>query len=117
MYYIKLLSPLAKVIIYTSNFYEHSITLIQMKRLPFLILAATLLLSQIGTLDHLYSEHQSDDVCDYCLSVPSHGNALTNAVKTDFSNNATQQYNELAQATHFVSSPRYYATRAPPRLI
>jgi len=88
-----------------------------MKRLHFFILAITLMLSQIGTLDHIYSEHDSGEVCDYCLSAPSHGNALTNAVKTDYSNNATQLHNELAQAAHFVNAPRFYASRAPPRLI
>ena len=88
-----------------------------MKRLHFLILAVTLLLSQLGTLDHAYSEHKSGEVCDYCLSVPSLGHALINVVKTDFSNNLTQQLAKLDSVSASVSSPRFYTARAPPRFI
>jgi hypothetical protein len=85
-----------------------------MKRLHLIVLVVTLLLSQMGTLDHVYSAHRSGEVCDYCLSVPSLGHALSNFIQTDFSINATQHYVELAQVTHFASTRRFYAARAPP---
>lgn len=88
-----------------------------MKRLHFIILTVTLLLSQSGTLDHAYSEHQSGEVCDYCLSVPSLDHAITSSVQTDFSNNALQQHNELTQESLPANAIRFYAARAPPCLI
>lgn len=88
-----------------------------MKSLNLLVLAITLLLSQLGTLDHVYSEHQSGEVCDYCISAPSLDHAITNSVQTHFSNNASQQHNEQTQETLSASAIRFYAARAPPRLI
>lgn len=88
-----------------------------MKRFKFIILTLTLLLSQMGTLDHVYSEHKSGEVCDFCISVPSLDNALTNSSQTHVSINTTQQHVILAQALHSTNSLRYYAARAPPRLI
>ena len=71
----------------------------------------------MGTLDHAYSEHQSGEVCDYCLSVPSLDHAITSSVQTDFSNNASQQHNELTQEPLPANAIRFYAARAPPCLI
>lgn len=88
-----------------------------MKLFNLIILTLTLLLSQMGTLDHAYSEHHSDEVCDYCISVPSLDNALTNSTQTHFSINASQQHVVLAQAVHSTPPLRFYAARAPPRLI
>ena len=88
-----------------------------MKPLHFIILTVTLLLSQLGSLDHTYSEHHSGEVCDYCLSVPSLDHGITSSVQTDFSNNASQQHNEPTQETLSASAIRFYAARAPPRLI
>lgn len=88
-----------------------------MKRLNLIILTVTLLLSQMGSLDHVYTEHDSGEVCDYCLSTPSLDHAITSSVQTDFSNNTSQQHNELAQEILFANAIRFYAARAPPRLI
>ena len=87
-----------------------------MKRLHLIILAITLLLSQMSMLDHAYSEH-AGEVCDYCISAPSLDHALSNTLKTNFSNNATQLLAELAQSSHLISTLRFYTARAPPRLI
>ena len=87
-----------------------------MKRLNFIILAATLLLSQMSVLDHAYTEHQSGVVCDYCLSLPSLDHAITSSVPADFSHNFVQQYIELAQELFSATDIRFYAARAPPRL-
>ena len=88
-----------------------------MKRLNLIILAVTLLLSQMGTLDHAYTEHQSGEVCDYCLSLPSLDHAITSSVQTDFSNKASQRHNELTQESLSANAIHFYAARAPPRLI
>ncbi len=88
-----------------------------MKRLNLIILTVTLLLSQMGTLDHAYSEHQSGEVCDYCVNAPSLDHAITSSVQTDFSNNASQQHNELTQESLPANAIRFYAARAPPCLI
>ena len=88
-----------------------------MKRLNLIILTVTLLLSQLGSLDHAYSAHHSGEVCDYCVSAPSLDHAVTSSVQTDFSNNASQQHNELTQESLSANAIRFYAARAPPRLI
>ena len=88
-----------------------------MNRLHFIILTVTLLLSQLGSLDHAYSEHQSGEVCDYCVSVPSLDHAILGYVQTDFSNKASQQHNEPTQESLSENAFRFYAARAPPRLI
>lgn len=87
-----------------------------MKRFKLLLLTLTLLLSQMGTLDHVYSEQHSGEVCDYCLSVPSLGNALTNSSQTNFSINASQVYAVSVQALHSAPIRHFYIARAPPRL-
>jgi len=88
-----------------------------MKNLNLLVLAITLLNSQLGTLDHVYSEHHSGEVCDYCISAPSLDNALSHNFKTDFSNNSVQSHDEITRAQLSTSTVRFYAARAPPRLI
>jgi glutaredoxin len=88
-----------------------------MKRFNLIILTLTLLLSQMGMLDHVYSEHQSGEVCDYCISAPSLDNAITSSVQTDFSNNTSQQHYKLTQESLTANTIRFYAARAPPRVI
>lgn len=88
-----------------------------MKRLHFIILTVTLLLSQLGSLDHAYSEHHSGEACDYCISAPSLDNAITSSTPTDFSSNNAQQHNEFVQASFSANAIHFYAARAPPRLI
>lgn len=88
-----------------------------MKRLNLITLAVTLLLSQMGTLDHAYTEHQSGEVCEYCLSLPSFDHAISSSAQANFSNHTTQQHIELAQESISVNTLRFYAARAPPRLI
>ena len=88
-----------------------------MNRLNFIILAVTLLLSQLGSLEHAYSEHESGEVCDYCVSTPSLDHAVNGSVPTHFSNNSSQQHNEQVQTSLSAKTIRFYAARAPPRLI
>jgi len=81
-----------------------------------IILALTLLFSQMGMLDHVYSEHHSDEICDYCIAAPSIDNALSNSIQTHFSINTSQQHVVLVQTFHSSTPLRFYAARAPPRI-
>ena len=87
-----------------------------MNRLNFIVLTVTLLFSQLGSLDHAYSEHQVGEVCDYCVSAPPLDNAITSSIAIDFSNNNAQQHNGKFQESFSTKAVRFYATRAPPRL-
>ena len=87
-----------------------------MKRMKLIIFTAVLLLSQIGMLDHTYSEHHSGEVCDYCISSPSLGGALTNTAQVYTSFIATQQHTDLLQTPYSVKRYSSYTSRAPPRL-
>lgn len=88
-----------------------------MNRLNFIILAVTLLLSQLGSVEHAYSEHKTGEVCDYCVSAPSLDHAISGSSSFNFSNNTSQQYSELTQTSLATKAIRFYAARAPPRLI
>lgn len=88
-----------------------------MKHLHLIILTVTLLLSQWGTIDHVYHEHSAGEVCDYCVSTKSFDNAITSSVQTTAVFKQTQQAEILAQASTTRSITRYYAVRAPPRFI
>ena len=88
-----------------------------MNRLNFIILAVTLLLSQLGSLEHAYSEHKTGEVCDYCVSTPSLDHAISGSISFHFANNTSQQSNELTQESFSANAIRFYATRAPPHLI
>ena len=88
-----------------------------MKRLYIITFAITLLLSQWGTIDHVYHEHTAGEVCDYCLSAPSLDNALSYNHNIDFSKNTVQSHNEITLELLITSTVRIYAARAPPRLV
>ena len=87
-----------------------------MKSLNFLILAAILLFSQMGMLDHVYSEHHSGEVCDFCISAPSLDNALTHSAHINISINASQQHIVSVQTVELSNTFHFYTARAPPRL-
>ena len=87
-----------------------------MKSLNSLILAAILLFSQMGMLDHVYSEHHSGEVCDFCISAPSLDNALTHSAHINFSINTGQQHVVSEQTIETSNTFHFYAARAPPRL-
>ena len=88
-----------------------------MKRLHFTILAITLLLSQWGSIDHLYHAHQSGEVCDYCVSAQPLENAVNSGESSIVVVKATSVQADQTQTTYAESFTRHYAARAPPRLI
>ena len=88
-----------------------------MKHLHLIVLTVTLLLSQWGTIDHVYHEHIAGDVCDYCVSAKSFDHAATSSFQTTRVIKQTQRAEVLVQASIAKSVSRYYSVRAPPRLI
>lgn len=88
-----------------------------MKRLHFLILSVTLLLSQWGSIDHLYHAHTSGEVCDYCISVQPLEHAVSSMVQSIAVAKKTTAEEEQPQIAHAKSFTRHYIARAPPRLI
>lgn len=88
-----------------------------MKRLHYIILTITLLLSQWGTIDHVYHDHIAGEVCDYCVSAKSFDHAVTHTSVTAVVSKQTLQPEVLAQASITKSTTRHYAVRAPPRFI
>lgn len=88
-----------------------------MKRLYFTVFAITLLLSQWGSIDHLFHAHQSGEVCDYCVSAQSLENAVSSGEHSIAVVKATTVQEEQTQIVYAESFTRHYAARAPPRLI
>ena len=88
-----------------------------MKRLHLIILTVTLLLSQWGMIDHVYHEHVAGEVCDFCISAKSFDHVVTSSFQATTITQQTQEPEVLVQEATSNSSNRYYATRAPPRLI
>lgn len=88
-----------------------------MKHLHLIILAVTLLLSQWGSIDHVYHDHKSGEVCDYCLSAQPLDEAVTSSFQSTPLIKQTQRPEVLAQESISKSVTRCYAVRAPPRFI
>lgn len=88
-----------------------------MKRLHFIILATTLLLSQWGSIDHAFHAHQVGEVCDYCISAKALDHTVSSEIKDAVVVKQTFIQAELAQTSISKSFTPHYAARAPPRFI
>lgn len=88
-----------------------------MKRLHIIALTITLLLSQWGTIDHVYHEHTAGEVCDFCISAKSFDHAVTSSSQDLALIKQVQSPEILAQASTSKTVIRHYAVRAPPRFI
>jgi len=88
-----------------------------MKQLHLIFLTLFLLLGQWSSLEHDYHDHESGEICDYCLNAQPLDHAVTNSVELGISNEPTHQQDELAQEFISKSNIRYYSVRAPPRFI
>lgn len=88
-----------------------------MKRLHFIILTVTLLLSQWGSIDHAYHAHKSGEVCDYCIGAQSLDHAVISTVQSIAVVKQTPVQEEQNQTSLTKTFTRYYAARAPPRFI
>jgi len=88
-----------------------------MKRLYLISLTLVLLLAQLGSLEHVYHEHNNSEVCDYCLSAQPLDHAVTTPVQSFLSQNNPQWYDGAVTVFITVSDIQYYAARAPPQFI
>lgn len=88
-----------------------------MKHLHLIVLTVSLLLSQWGTIDHVYHEHTAGEVCDFCISAKSFDHAVTSSSQSIALIKQMQRPVILAQVSTSKSVTRYYAVRAPPRFI
>ena len=88
-----------------------------MKSLHIIVLAFTLLLSQWGTIDHVYHEHTAGEVCDFCISAKSFDHAVTSSSQYLALIKQVQSPEILAQASTSKTVIRHYSVRAPPRFI
>lgn len=88
-----------------------------MKKLHLIILTLSLLLSQWGAIDHVYHDHTAGEVCDYCVTSKSLDHAVNGSIQVASISNQMQEPEILLQAPVQKSVTRYYAVRAPPRLI
>lgn len=88
-----------------------------MKRLHYIIFTAILLLSQWGSTDHVYHEHVAGEACDYCINAQPLDNVVSSSYQSAPLIKQTQKPFVLVQESTSKSITRYYAVRAPPRLI
>jgi len=88
-----------------------------MNRLHLTIFALILLLGQWGNIDHAYHEHDSGEVCDFCLSAQALDHAITPAIQCVFAPSFHQTLSQQVQGYVSANGARYYAARAPPRFI
>ena len=88
-----------------------------MKSLHIIVLAFTLLLSQWGTIDHVYHEHTAGEVCDFCISAKSFDHAVTSSSQYLALIKQVRSPEILAQASTSKTVIHHYSVRAPPRFI
>lgn len=88
-----------------------------MKKLHLIILTVTLLLSQWGSIDHLYHAHKAGEVCDYCISAQPLEHAVSGTAQSVVVVKEKPVLPEQSQTSSATTYTRYYAARAPPRFI
>lgn len=88
-----------------------------MNRLYLTIFAFILLLGQWGSFDHAYHQHDTGEVCDYCLSAQALDHAIVPAIQFVFTPSFEEFQPDLTKQHTSSSRVRYYAARAPPRFL
>jgi hypothetical protein len=88
-----------------------------MKRLHYIFLIFFLVLGQWGSLDHAYHDHETSEVCDYCLSAQPLDHAVTTFTQPVISTGDPQWHDESAIELITKYTIHHYAARAPPRFI
>jgi len=86
-----------------------------MKRLHFIVIMVTLLLSQWGTIEHAFHKHDAGEVCDYCISAKSFNHALTSSVQLFVPEIQKQNPEVPVLESHLKTTRHFYSVRAPPR--
>jgi len=88
-----------------------------MNRLYTTVFVFILLLSQWGSLDHVYHVHDSAEVCDFCLSAQALDHGALHTASIVFTPSHHQSPPELVRLTVFRNNVRYFSVRAPPHFI
>lgn len=88
-----------------------------MYRFQLTVFTIILLLAQWGSFEHAYHEHDSGEVCDYCLTSQALDHVVTPAIQFVFTSSFHQILPRQVLGYFSISAVRYYATRAPPRYI
>lgn len=88
-----------------------------MNRLHITIFALLLLLGQWGSFDHAYHQHDSGEVCDFCLSAQALDHAISASTPLVFAT-SFQIFQPRSHQLHTSdNSFHYFTARAPPRFI
>lgn len=88
-----------------------------MNRLHITVLAIVLLLSQLGSVNHVYHDHDVSEVCDFCLSAHVLDQGFSPTTQFAITPCSHQFQIELVSLTDSSNDARYYSVRAPPRFI
>ena len=88
-----------------------------MNRLHITALVLVLLLSQWGSIDHVYHVHDTAEVCDYCLSAQVLDHAVTSIDQIPVVSPFFQYQPGQASLSVFENGFNHYAARAPPQYI
>ena len=87
-----------------------------MRRTLITLLVVITLLSQWGWVEHAYHEHLPDEVCEVCVSASGHV-AVPPSVPLLPGLGEHVLVTPTVTATLNSDAPRYYQSRAPPRLL
>jgi len=85
-----------------------------MKQLYIITLALVILLSQLGSIEHAYHEHDSGEACEYCLSAHSFDAAILTAEFTTPVYPLSFHINQPTLSLFTESRFNHYSARAPP---
>ena len=80
------------------------------------LLVMLLLLSQWGWVEHGYHEHEENEVCEVCLSASGHAAATSSSSQLP-PIQGSEVLPPVVESVLATATPRFYATRAPPRSI
>jgi len=85
-----------------------------MKSLYIITLTLAILLSQLGSLEHAYHEHDSGEACEYCLSAHPFDTAILSAEFITPAYPLSFHLNQAKLSLFTESRFNHYSARAPP---
>ena len=85
-----------------------------MRQLHAITLAFIILLSQLGSIEHVYHEHDSGEACEYCLSAQPLDMAVLGAEIITPAHSLTFQLKQPTLSFIAESCFNHYSARAPP---
>ena len=88
-----------------------------MRRLLYLFLTISLLLTQLGLVAHAYQDHDATEVCHLCLTASQHDHALISTPSVHAVERSFVLFSSASSPTVELQFARHYAVRAPPRFL